>query len=96
MDTKPIDIKGIDKAVLLAALYNASKQQGMGFLQTRGARSMSVEEAKKEIEQNPRGYYDYLHGRVMKSDISKDTFDPWGYDRDNGSGSAERVINSIR
>jgi hypothetical protein len=28
-----IDLKGLNKAAVLAALYNASKPQGMGFLQ---------------------------------------------------------------
>jgi hypothetical protein len=40
-----ISIRGIDKAEVLAALYNASRQQGMGFMHARGASSMTVEEA---------------------------------------------------
>lgn len=96
-----INIKGIDKARILAALYNASKQQGMGFLHTKGAagKDMSTAEAQAEIDARlahggPAAaiYFDYLHGRVMKVDLTGDELDPWGYDRDNGAGAAERAL----
>ena len=87
-----INIKGIDKAAILAALYNASKQQGMGFLQSRGSTSMTVEDAQKEIDAGYGAYFDYLHGRVMKVEISKGEIDPWLYDRDNGDGAAARAL----
>jgi hypothetical protein len=38
----------------------------------------------------------YLKGRVMKVDLSGDSFGPWLYDRDNGDGAAERVIAELR
>jgi hypothetical protein len=104
-----IDIKGIDKAELLAALYNHSRQMGMGFLQARDG-DMTVDQARKEIETgddssrmfgkngagNQHLYFDYLRGRPLKSDLSGDTFRPWGYDRDNGQGAAARIIQSLR
>ena len=40
-----VDIKNIDKAALLAALFNASKQQGMGNLFPH-VQSMSKDEAE--------------------------------------------------
>lgn len=104
---KTIDIKGLDKAEVLAALYNASKQQGMGFFHSRGGSDMTVEEAQKEIElgddhqrkypeiigkPDSSMYFDYLHGRVMKVAIGKDELDPYGYDRDNGPGAALRAL----
>ena len=39
---------------------------------------------------------DYLGGRVIKCDFSKDSLDPWGFDRDNGGGKALRVIEKMR
>lgn len=45
-----IVISGIDKAALLAALYNASQQQGMGFCHKRGASDMTPEEAQRELD----------------------------------------------
>jgi hypothetical protein len=43
--SEPINIAGLDKAEVLAALYNSSRQLGMGFMHIRGAEGMTVEEA---------------------------------------------------
>lgn len=32
----------------------------------------------------------------MKIDLSTGELNPWGYDRDNGSGKAEQVITRLR
>jgi hypothetical protein len=102
-----INIKGLDKAEVLAALYNGSRQMGMGFFHTRGAYPMTVAEAQEYIEKgddsarmfpNSRSeplYFDYLEGRPLKSDISGDEFDTWGYDRDNGEGKALEVLTPL-
>lgn len=90
-----VDVSGLDKAELLAALFNNSKAQGLGFLQASG-RPMTKEEAAKILATNTRMCFDYLQGRVMKIDISGDTIDTWGYDRDNGKGAAEAVVTKLR
>jgi len=90
-----ISIKGLSKAAVLAALYNASQQQGMGFLHQRGATGMTVEEARKEIEASPDMYFDYLHGRVMKVGLKGDELEERLYDRDNGSGAAYQALSSL-
>lgn len=89
-----MDISGLDKAAVLAALYNASKQQGMGFLHARGATDMTVAQAREELAK--RDYFDYLHGRVMKINLAGDEVDTRLYDRDNGAGAAERAVDAIR
>ena len=103
-----ISIKGLDKAAVLAALYNHSKGQGMGFLQAvLGA--MTVEQAREHLgigddqtkmfPTNPRGnrmYFDYLQGRVLKVDLSGDEFEERLYDRDVGTGAAQHAIDSVR
>ena len=95
-----VDITGLDKAQVLAALFNASKQQGMGFCDPSGATSISVEDARLIVESGLRlGLpldFDYLRGRVMKVDISKDSFNPSLYDRDVGQGAASRAIDALR
>jgi hypothetical protein len=94
-----VDISGIDKAELLAALYNGSQQQGMGFMQAAGARGMSVETAREIIAKHPepnRLYFDYLHGRVMKVGIGGDVLETWLYNRDLGQGAAERIVEGLR
>jgi hypothetical protein len=90
-----ISIDGLDKAAVLAALYNNSQQQGMGFLHSRGQSDMSVYQAS-EILATGQTYFDYLYGRLMKVDLSTNSVDPWGYDRDLGAGACARVIDSIR
>ncbi len=87
-----IDIKGLDKAELLAALYNNSKPLGLGFL-SADAKPMTKEQAQQQYGD---GSYDYLNGRVMKIRISGDTMDPWGYDRDNGEGAAAKAVEAVR
>lgn len=89
-----ISIAGLDKASVLAALYNAAQPQGLGFLQYDPT-PMSPHEARSQYGKCD-DYYDYLRGRVMKVDLSKDSFDPWLYDRDNGSGAAKRVIDALK
>ena len=92
-----ISVKGLDKAEVLAALYNGSRQQGMGFLNLCGAEGMSIEEAAAVIAScGDRLYFDYLRGRVMKVDLTTDEFDEWLYDRDNGQGAAARAIAALR
>ncbi len=88
-----IDLKGLNKAAVLAALYNASKPQGMGFLHYDPA-PMTVEQAEKLLKQTTD--FDYLMGRVMKIDLGGDTLDTWGYDRDNGNGAAAAAIASLQ
>ena len=41
-------------------------------------------------------YFDYLHGRVLKVELSGDEFDERLYDRDCGEGAAQRAVDSIR
>lgn len=97
-----IDIKGIYKPRLLQELYNRSHQQGLGLLDPKGAVDMTIEEATSIVNLclvHPDKWpltFDYLNGRVMKVNISGDEMDPFGYDRDNGEGAAESVVDFIR
>ena len=88
-----IDISDLNKADVLAALYNASRPLGMGFLQY-DATPMLRQEAEDLLGHGQ--YFDYLHGRVMKVDLSKHELDPRLYDRDNGEGAAFRAIQELR
>jgi len=107
-----VDIKGLSKAAVLAALFNASKQQGMGILHGRGAYKMTPDDAEKyltggdaiaraipemdAIRRGKRLYFDYLEGRVLKVDITDDEFESAMYDRDIGVGAAQAAIDGIR
>lgn len=89
---KPIDISKLDKAEVLAALYNNSHPMGLGLLQFN-SKEMTVKEARKLLETQVS--FDYIYGRVMKIDLSGDTLDPWLYDRDNGEGAAKAAIEGL-
>ncbi len=87
-----ISLKGKSKPHVLAALYNASRPQGMGFM-NYDATPMTAEQAEELLKSQTD--FDYLRGRVMKVDLKGDELNTWGYDRDNGRGAAERAINAI-
>ena len=107
--SETIDISKLDKAEVLAALYNSSRQQGAGFFHARGKSDMTVEEAREELSMGDDHaknfpdrmkagrelYFDYLHGRVMKVDLSRDNLDPRLYDRDNGPGAAAIALSGL-
>jgi hypothetical protein len=89
-----LDIRGIDKARVLKALFNHSTfispvAQLTG--QTRG--NLSTEEARDTLaSQGPYLYFDYLFGRLLKVDLSSDDINLRLYDRDNGVGAGEWAI----
>lgn len=100
-----IDIKGIDKAELLAALVNAASPVGMGVFHDDG-KPMTKAEAQKRID-DMQGHdypgipsmalsFDYVKGRPIKSNLSGDLFNPSLYDRDQGEGAAARVVAQLR
>ena len=88
-----VNIAGLDKALVLAALYNAAKAQGLGFLHFT-PQDMTRDEAAALLESSK--YFDYLNGRVMKVAIDGDELRVGLYDRDNGAGAAERAIAPLR
>lgn len=103
MASDRIDINGLSKAAVLAALYNRAKPFGMGMLHYDPA-PMTEAEAARHLEGTtndigmPRRKtdFDYLKGRSMKVDLSGDTLDAWGYDRDYGQGAMRAVIDGLR
>lgn len=90
-----MDITGLDKAEVLAALYNASFQQGMGRFDARGKEQMTAEHARELLAEG-RKHFDYLYGRVMKISLISDELRTYAYDRDNGEGAAEAAIAHLR
>ena len=90
MDT--IDISKMNKAEVLAALYNASRPLGMGMLHYN-PEEMTVTEAELLLKETQR--FDYLKGRVMKVNLSKDELKVYGYDRDNGEGAAAKALAGL-
>ena len=84
-----VDTRGLKKSAVLAALYNASKPQGLGFLHFDPV-PMTEEEAEELLRMGT--YFDYLKGRVMKISLDGNTVYTGNYNRDNGYMAAENAI----
>ena len=102
-----ISIAGLDKAAVLAALYNRSAPIGAGFLQATPG-DMTVEEARQYLgagDDRSRMfpsvarktlYFAYLTGRPLKVDLSGADFETGPSDRDNGQGAVARIVAKLR
>lgn len=91
-----IDISGIDRAELLAALYNGTSALGFGKMHDLG-RDMTVEEARDILAKTEGAFnFDYLLGRPLKMWIEDDKlFRPDLYDRDSKRRCAE-IVQELR
>lgn len=87
-----INISTLNKGAVLAALFNASRQQGMGFMHTEGHSQMTEAEATELLKSE--NSFDYLRGRVMKITI-EDELRVGLYDRDNGQGAAAAALAQL-
>lgn len=82
-------VLGLTRAQVLMTLYNNSKPLGLGFLQY-DPKPMTEIEAEELLKQTMD--FDYVKGRIMKINLSKNPFVVTWYDRDNGDGKALRVL----
>ena len=73
-------------------LSTITRAQGMGLLHFAPL-PLSRAEALEELKQS--SYFDYLKGRVMKVDLSKDELCVRMYDRDSGKGSAASALSEL-
>jgi len=89
-----IDISKMKKAEVLAALFNASKPQGLGLFSDYEEK-MSVGEAQELLDAG-QNYFDYVRGRVLKVDLRRDVLKTDLYDRDNGPEAALNALDSFR
>ena len=98
-----INIKDLDKAEVLYALYHHSHPQGMSFIglpkdkfTLDHAKEIIKDREEKIDNPNYRYYFDYLEGHVIKCNIGGDEFDERLYDRDCGEGAAAKAIEYVR
>lgn len=90
-----IDIAGVNKGAILAALYNAAKPQGLGHLDSAGSPPQLMNLSAQSILDNEGMEVEYLYGRPIKVDLSEDELDVRLYDRDHGQGAAFKAIKHL-
>jgi hypothetical protein len=89
-----MDISKLDKADVLATLYNRAMPLGMGMLHYT-PEPMTREEAQVMLDESRDKYFDYVKGRVMKIDLSKDELRTALFNRDNGPDAAENALAGL-
>lgn len=90
-----MNITGLNKAHVLQALYNGATR-AIGFANDAGEQQMTTLEAEQEFQARPSGYFDYVRGRKLKVNLSKDIVDTFCYNSANGLGKAEREISKLK
>jgi hypothetical protein len=96
-----INIKGKDKAAILAALYNRAEPRGLGHLHFK-QQDMGRAEAEELYSETPEGigvekgakYFDYVHGRCIEVKFTDSTLTAAGFDREYGEGAAEALLRA--
>lgn len=106
--TDMVNIEGLNKGDVLAALYNNTRPGGMGLLQAAAGPDV-MDRAYAEhllvhgqdatgdyapgFRRDDSKYFDYVHGRCLKVDLTDDIeFNPRGFDRDNGGDGTAQKI----
>ncbi len=88
-----VDITGIDKPKLLAALYNNSEP--VNFSSLAGPGWMTEEKAAEIIKEDGLDF-DYLYDHEIKINLGRDKVDPYAYDRNNGEGRVASIVENLR
>ena len=95
-----IEVKGLDAAELIAALYNATKSIGKAQARDLG-RDITAAEVSKDLPEHtdPDGVvrFDYYHGRALKIGIvDGELLGSVLYDQDAGKGTCAKVIAAVQ
>ena len=89
-----ISIAGLNKAAVLAALYNgAAEPKGWGRMYWE-LTPMTGAEAVSWLARTG-GVVESIKGRALNVDLSDDVLDTSGYDAENGPGAAARALASL-
>lgn len=94
-----IDIKGLNRAEVLAALYNEASPGGaqrMSWMQWQPG-NMTVAEAESHLASIlADDWIDYLGGRALKIKFEGDQLEDRLYDREYGDAKAHWVVMKLR
>jgi hypothetical protein len=90
-----VDIRGIDKALVLQALWDGAKEFGRGKVKHPSCTEIEARGVTSKAS-NVGHAYRYVRGRSIQCDLSGDTLDPTRYDSENGKDAAQRAIDKIK
>ena len=94
-----INIRGINKAELIAGLFNRSIAPRGVFFDKRHERPMTAADVASyrivRISLETNNPIDHLRGRPIKMNVAGDQTDPTHYDALNGFGAAAWVVTDI-
>lgn len=104
MSRERIDITGICKYRLIAALCNGTSPMGMGAMHPKAMELITADDVFEHMDNLVDCdvlRYDYLFGRHLKINIlledEKLLLDRWWlYDRDAGEGMAMSIVEGLR
>jgi hypothetical protein len=88
-----INIQNLNKADVLAVLYNASKHVGRSFLHPYNQDPMTKQEA--QILLSSKQSFDNIKGHILKIDLSGSILDTTLYNFYNGKGAAEKALKGL-
>lgn len=97
-----VNIQGLPKSQVLAALVNRAGGLKLGSEHPRTNQPMSPEVAEEYIAAarkmgNPdQLFFDSVAGRPIRADLTGDSFDPFQFDQEAGEGEAAAVITKLR
>jgi len=94
--TRRVDIAGVPKGVVLAALFNSSPPMGHGRLQGLIIGQPIGPPRGEELYRQFGPNFETLGGRRLHVDLSGDSFDPTRYDEWVGPGAAEAAVRPVR
>lgn len=87
-----IDISDLDKVKLLQMLWENSSPAIFFNAFPIKPPSFDRENASTAVE----SFIDYYCGRCIKMNLSGDSVDPYSYDRNYGTGTVARIVETLR
>ena len=89
-ESQIVDASDFNTDELLALLYNSAKTMP-GLIQ--GHSTLTLEEARMELEANPSLKFQYLLGKILRVDLNNiKELDLTWYSKDNGSTAMYRIL----
>lgn len=91
--TNRIYVADIDRTELVRALWKNAKPAAF-FESSELAPTLNEKELDKEVARGKK--IDYLSGRAIKINFQGDSVDPSEYDKYNGQGSFQKVVDVLK